>query len=141
MADPLLSRLQKVQRRGEGRWIACCPAHADKHPSMTVAEASDGRILIHCFAGCDAGDILGAVGLSFDALFPDKPAFKGEVYSRGPMRVSAADALACVAWECVVVAQSVSEFRQGHALTEADYKRLDVAIKRITEAKELALGD
>ena len=50
--DTLLSRLYKVKKTGSGNWMACCPAHDDKNPSMTIAEKADGVILINCFAGC-----------------------------------------------------------------------------------------
>lgn len=72
-AEDLLSRLEKSRKTGSGTWIACCPAHKDKNPSMTVRELDDGRVLVHCFAGCSTEDVLGAVGLEFDSLFPPKP--------------------------------------------------------------------
>lgn len=70
-AEALLERLAGVKGRGPGRWIACCPAHEDAKPSLTITEDHD-RVLVHCHAGCKAEEILGAVGLTFDALF-DKP--------------------------------------------------------------------
>ena len=32
--------------------IACCPAHDDKHPSLSLSEAPDGKLLWKCHAGC-----------------------------------------------------------------------------------------
>ena len=61
--DNLLSRLHKVKKTGPDRWLACCPAHEDKTPSMAIRELGDGRILIHDFAGCSVEAILDAVGL------------------------------------------------------------------------------
>ena len=29
-ANALLARLDRVRRVGDGRWIACCPAHHDR---------------------------------------------------------------------------------------------------------------
>ena len=37
----LLSTLNKVKQTGPGRWIACCPAHVDKHPSLSVRETEN----------------------------------------------------------------------------------------------------
>ena len=68
----VLPQLEKVRRRGEGQWEACCPAHADSNPSFGVAVGRDGRILLHCYAGCSKDEILGALGLSMSILF-DKP--------------------------------------------------------------------
>ncbi len=42
-ADVLLSRLDGACRTGPGRWIARCPAHDDRHPSLAVRELEDGR--------------------------------------------------------------------------------------------------
>jgi len=71
MINVLLSRLQKVKSAGSGKWKACCPAHQDSDPSLSIAETKDGRILLHCFAGCGASDIVAALGLSLSDLFPD----------------------------------------------------------------------
>lgn len=60
--DVLLSRLKKVRKSGEG-WVACCPAHQDSTPSLSFTQAADGRLLLHCFAGCDVANILAAVGM------------------------------------------------------------------------------
>jgi len=50
-ATPVLDRLDKVKQTGPDRWIACCPAHDDKSPSLAVRELDDGRILLHDFGG------------------------------------------------------------------------------------------
>jgi len=67
----LLNRLTKVRTYGEHRWMACCPAHDDKTPSLAVQELRDGRILIHCYAGCGASDVMAAIGLTLRDLFPE----------------------------------------------------------------------
>ena len=67
----VLGRLEKVRRKGEGQYMACCPAHDDKSPSLSVAESKDGRVLIKCFGGCGALDVITAIGLEWDDLFPE----------------------------------------------------------------------
>jgi hypothetical protein len=62
-----------VKRTGDLRWIAKCPAHLDKTPSLSVRADDDGRVLIHCFAGCATFDVLMAVGLDFGDLFDRCP--------------------------------------------------------------------
>ncbi len=66
----LLSRLDKVHSRGQNKWQARCPSHPDKNPSLSIMETSDGRVLIHCHAGCGAADVLESVGLSFSDVQP-----------------------------------------------------------------------
>ena len=68
----LVDRLDKVKDKGRDEFIACCPAHEDKSPSLTIKELPDGRILIHCFAGCSPLEIVNAVGLTMGDLFPEK---------------------------------------------------------------------
>ena len=58
----LLGRLEGVKPRGNASWIARCPAHSDKSPSLSIREADD-RVLIHCFASCSACEVVAAVGL------------------------------------------------------------------------------
>lgn len=67
----LLSRLEGVRKACKG-WITRCPAHDDRSASLSVAEAPDGKVLVHCFAGCPALDVVQAVGLSLADLFPKR---------------------------------------------------------------------
>lgn len=68
----ITDRLEGVRQSAENRFLARCPAHKDKSPSLSLQERDDGRILMHCFAGCDTEDVLSAIGLNFSDLF-DKP--------------------------------------------------------------------
>jgi len=61
--DTVLERLQKVRKSSRG-FSACCPAHQDKDPSLSIAEGDDGRVLLYCFAGCDYESIMAAIGLT-----------------------------------------------------------------------------
>jgi hypothetical protein len=67
--DKVLDRLQAVKRTGEGRWMARCPAHPDKTPSLSIREMPDGRVLLYDFGGCGNGDVLSAMGLRMSDLF------------------------------------------------------------------------
>lgn len=136
-SEALLERLQKVRRTGSGTWVACCPAHQDKSPSLAVREVDDGRVLVHCFAGCSVEEILGAVGMSFDALFPDKL-----VENAKPLRrpFPAADVLESIQRELFIVVLCSGDLAEGKALPPADKARLMLAASRINEARGLAIG-
>ena len=69
-AQDVLDRLEKVTG-SKGKWIACCPAHQDKSPSLAVTETDD-RVLVHCFSGCDTQDVTAAIGLNLADLFYNK---------------------------------------------------------------------
>lgn len=53
-----------------GGWIARCPAHQDGRPSLKIDLADDGRVLLNCYAGCNAKAIVDAIGLELADLFP-----------------------------------------------------------------------
>ena len=69
-AQEVLDRLEQVTG-SNGKWMARCPAHQDKSPSLAVNEAED-RVLIHCFAGCETTDVTAAIGLNVADLFYKK---------------------------------------------------------------------
>ena len=58
----VLPKLNKVKEDSNG-WMACCPAHDDKNPSLSIAE-KDGKILFNCFAGCSYVQIVQALGIN-----------------------------------------------------------------------------
>lgn len=77
--DNFLSRLSGVKRSGQGA-TARCPAHDDKHQSLSVSLGSGGKILLNCHAGCRTEAIVEALGLSMRDLFTeDKPTQKKTV--------------------------------------------------------------
>jgi putative DNA primase/helicase len=63
-----LSLLHGVKTNGSN-FVARCPAHDDNQQSLAVSEGTDGRVLINCFAGCTAADVVAAVGLELKDLF------------------------------------------------------------------------
>ena len=130
MITDFLSRLQKVRKTGPDRWTACCPAHDDKGPSLSIKATSE-TILFHCFAGCSAEEVLGAVGMTFSDLYPDhREHIK-------PQRLSAQDALSCIAFESIVVVASAGTLRE-RPLTEDEVTRLVQASGRIQAALSMA---
>lgn len=133
MIDDLLQRLYKVRHYGNGQYLACCPAHEDKTPSLSIKAGDDGRILVHCFAECPVEEVLAAVGLTFDALYPEK--LEGHTQPR--MRVDPRAALDAVAHELTVCAVYVADVRKGDTPSEADHARFLTAIGRIEAARSL----
>jgi hypothetical protein len=136
--DFLLSRLKNVRRTGAGRWVARCPAHDDRHPSLSVRLTEDGRILLHCFAACATADVLAAVQMDFRDLFPERSLAHRIKSERRPWH--AADVLACIKHETTIVAIAASHVAQGRVLNQADYERLQQAAQRLQSAVELAIG-
>jgi len=65
----ILERLPGAHRNGRG-WVARCPAHEDRNPSLSVDER-DGKILLYCHAGCTVDAICTALGIEMRELFAD----------------------------------------------------------------------
>ena len=126
-----------VRKTGDGRWIARCPAHQDRGPSLSLRELPDGRLLLHCFAGCPVADVLGAVGLEFGALFPDAPREHHAPRERLPF--DPLTVLKAMAHEALVVALIAEDMRKNPLGDEAS-RRLDLAVQRIREGVSLAEG-
>ena len=69
----VLDRLEHVaDGKGDHQWEARCPAHDDRHSSLSVSVGEDGRVLLHCHAGCEPDAICAAMGMQPAALFPPK---------------------------------------------------------------------
>jgi len=72
-AEAILDRLQGVRCGGRG-WVARCPAHGDRSPSLSVREGEGGRVLLHCFAGCTTEAICEAIQIRVSDLFSERGA-------------------------------------------------------------------
>jgi hypothetical protein len=134
----LLSRLQKVRSEGQDRWRACCPAHDDGTPSLSIRALDDGRVLLNCYAHCKVEEVLGALGLQFSDLYPDQLLGHGLKGARSRL-VSARQALEIVAKESLLVAVFAADQAQGKLLSEADRSRLMFAAGRIYAAYQEAV--
>lgn len=67
--NEILSKLKKVKKTKNG-WLACCPAHKDKTPSLKISIGDKGRILMYCHAGCTLKQICHALGITVKNLYP-----------------------------------------------------------------------
>ena len=66
----ILSRLDHVRKLSTPGWSARCPAHHDRHPSLSIGVGKEGRVLLKCHAGCQVEAIVEALGLTMADLFP-----------------------------------------------------------------------
>lgn len=119
--DNLLSRLSKVRLRKPGSWVACCPAHDDKSPSLFVSEADDGRVLVKCWAGCSTAEICAAVGLELRDLF----------LSKGRRRAPRGPSPKAVMHETYIVRIAEARLLQGLPLSADDLARYELARQRL----------
>lgn len=138
IADALLGRLDGVRQTGPGRWVAKCPAHDDRRPSLHIRELDD-RCVVHCFGGCHVDGVLANVGMTVADLFPARLPAGVHTTPRAP-RIPAGDILRAVAHEVHVAACAASELEAGRPLGAEDRERLSLCVRRLSVASEVANG-
>lgn len=137
--DRLLGRLEGVRQTGPGRWVARCPAHDDRRPSLSLRELSDGKLLVHCWAGCAAAEVVTAVGLGLADLF-EKPPEHLAPAARRPWHDAGLEALRALADEVAVLFVMAALLAGGLELTDDDRGRLTLAAERLNGALALVEG-
>ena len=128
--DKILPQLRGVKSRGHGRWMANCPAHRDRTPSLSIGEASDGRALLRCFGGCETGAVLAAIGLDLSDLFPRALEHRLKPLATARL-LNATDALRLLRQEAALVAIIASDLARGQTLCDKSRSRLMLACGRV----------
>ncbi len=136
--DTLVSRLEGVKETGAGKYLSRCPSHDDRSPSLAISEGDDGRVLLHCFAGCDTESVLSAVGLTFSDVMPERI---GTEHSYKPVRkrFDAGQVLRVLRSETTLVAIAAENIAEGITLSDGDRDRVFNAACRIRAASGGAL--
>jgi len=129
-ADKFLSRVEH-KPTGPGRWQFRVPTRQDRHMSGALRELDDGRILLHDFGGDSTDEIMSAIGLTLEDLFPANARHHGKP-ERRPF--PAADVLRAVAFEALVVCSTAAAMLACKRLSESDRERLILAASRIQAA-------
>jgi len=85
--DEFLALLEKVKPSGKDRWMALCPAHNDRNPSLSVTALPD-KILVSCQSGCHINAVLAALKIEMSDLFFDSRKGKASA-PQGPKEIVA----------------------------------------------------
>jgi len=136
-ADKFLAKLSRAMKTGEGQWRAVCPGHSSSGRSLTLSVRDvDGRLLVHCFAGCEVTDILAAVGLQFSDLY-DAPLGHHFEPTSG---LRASERLALLEHESLVVLLVLADIRKDQPPAPETLDRLMLAVSRISRARFSSYG-
>ena len=76
-AEEIAYALPRGKRIGPDKYLACCCAHADKNPSLSITQAQD-KVLVKCWAGCSQSEVIEALksrGLWRSKQKTDRPRF------------------------------------------------------------------
>ena len=66
-----LRTLGKKVKKENGQWMAQCPAHDDRTPSLSIKAGNLRGVVFHCHAGCSQDQVMDALG--WESLFPKRP--------------------------------------------------------------------
>lgn len=137
----ILDRLELVRERGGGQWSARCPAHEDRGPSLSIKEVSDGRILLHCFAGCGVSEVTAAIGVELQDLFPPQETTARGTQSESRRKLlSKGQALELLQAESLFAAVCAGNLANGVDLAPADRSRLMRCAGRIAYLRAEAMS-
>jgi hypothetical protein len=130
----VLPRLAQVKQSGKNRWMACCPAHEDSSPSLSIRATEDGRVLLHDFGGCSVEEVLDALNLTMSDLFEGPLGHHFEPVYGG--RFTANELLSSLAHETFVARLILEESKESQ-LSKIAMDRLDRALALIGKAESL----
>jgi hypothetical protein len=133
-AGKVVDRLQYVRQTAPGRWLARCPGHEDRSPSLSIRELDDGRVLLHDFGGCGTDEVLAGLGLTMADLFPD--GCRGEFHA-AHARVPTRDLLIILDHEITVAVLILDEIVAKRMVSESQVQRLCEAAARIAKARDM----
>jgi len=129
--DSLLNQLSKVKKIGQDRYVACCPSHNDKSPSLAIRN-DNGKILLRCFAGCTTYEIVSAIGLNLSDLFPPSDNPKYENRSRNGF--SAWQLLHALKTDLVRLLIIANDLKKIDALSSDDRKFISEIVLRLNDS-------
>jgi hypothetical protein len=136
--EDFLLLLKGVKPAGKDRWVARCPYHNDRMPSLAITKGDRVPILLHCFAGCDVDQVVGAVGLELSDLMPPKdPHFRDDQRARLAVPFTPEQALRCLSTESTFMFVTISEITRGKPLDQLTKDRLIEAARRFVEADRI----
>ncbi len=114
--ESFLDRLDNVRRNGAG-YLAACPAHEDREPSLSVS-LGERWVVYHCFAGCDRDEIRRKLGLEWsDLVLDDSPPGERKT-KRRDWRAIELESFACAA-RLQHEPEVLNRLRFGHVIGES----------------------
>ena len=138
-AAELLDRLDRPKQTRPGNWVAGCPCCLSRRGRpISVRELDDGRILLHAFCGCGTENVLRALRLELQDLFPER--LPGQHYNQSHSRVPARQLLDVIDHEVMVAALILADVQLLRSVSDAQWIRLAQSCARIGAARDHAHG-
>lgn len=122
--DFFLSKLDGVRQTGKDKYIARCPAHKDKSPSLSVLRGENGRIVLHCFASCSVQDIVNALGLRVSDLFREGLEKTDKIY----ISANRVDEIVLRCWYCAIF---LNDVKAGKLIKEKEAHKFNAYWRKL----------
>jgi len=119
----IASALDKVRWHGDYKFTACCPAHDDRNPSLSVSD-SNGKILVKCWAGCTQEEVIGS--LRGMGLWHTASRHQLERRKRAELRKD-------IRHHQQILGLGVAQAKAGQELSEVDQTQMDESITFLKE--------
>lgn len=132
--EQVLSLLDGVRQTRPNQWLARCPAHEDRSPSLSVKDGDGGKILLKCFAGCETESILIALGLNFSDLFPER--LPDAPHRRHSITLSPREILEVIDHEVMVASLILCDMCEAKEIDQATWARFCKAAQRIQTVRD-----
>ena len=130
MIDNLLNSLEKVKRTGHNKWIARCPCHNDKTPSLSITD-TDNTILLYCFGcGANGAQVCETLGIDINELFPNSD-IDYRFYPQRKSSIPADQALYALQQECTVIYMIAKDMLTSRNVDQPTCDRLLQACERV----------
>lgn len=133
--DTVLNRIERPMKRADGGWLVRCCAHEDRSPSLSITERDDGVVLLHCFAGCSALDVLDSLGLEMADLYPTPLTTEESTQSR-KYKHNPADLLRILDHEANIIALAAAIIGDGGDLSEENLAEVMQAREKIERCRD-----
>ena len=124
-----MNHFDGVRETGNGQYSCRCPAHEDKSASLGIKEGDGGRILLNCFASCDALSVLNAAGLDWKDIMNEEKLYQAVKHKFNPFAV-----LKMIRDEVLIIGLASVDIRAGKPLNDVEHARLLKAVGNVRDA-------
>ena len=108
-----------------GHWLAKCPNHKDRHPSLSIAEGSKHPVVFKCMSqGCTQEEVLTAMGMSWKDLMGERPVMTRE------LRQKIRDEHDLHEWEDIFRLLNSCAIWGGISLRDSHISKIDYEVRR-----------
>ena len=113
------------------QWTARCPAHDDRRASLSIGTGENGKVLLHCHAGCEPSAIFDAMGLKTRG---NRPATKTKTKKKHPTADRAIEAATWSVHQHDAGATLTKVYNYGDSVKVARYSNKEFRpVHRVTD--------